>query len=336
MEVRILGSTGPRVSAIGLGCMGMSDFYGPADRVESIATIHAALDAGITLLDPGDYYAAGHNELLIDEALRGRHRDDVAISVKFGLLRAPDGTVVGIDGRPAAVKSSLAYSLRRLGTDHVDIYRLGRVDPAVPIEETVGAISEMVRAGYVGHVGLSETGAETLRRAHGVHPIADLQIEYSLLSRGIEDEILPTCRELGVGITAYGVLSRGLLSGHWSAQRTATAGAFRQTAPRFSDENLEQNLALVEALRRVADAKDVTVAHLAIAWVLSRGKDVVPLVGARRRDQLAEALGALDVDLSTEDLEAVERAVPRGAAAGDRYQAPQMASLDSEPGAAGA
>jgi len=336
VEVRILGSTGPRVSAIGLGCMGMSDFYGPADRVESIATIHAALDAGITLLDTGDYYAAGHNELLIDEALRGRHRDDVAISVKFGLLRAPDGTVVGIDGRPAAVKSSLAYSLRRLGTDHVDIYRLGRVDPAVPIEETVGAISEMVRAGYVGHVGLSETGAETLRRAHGVHPIADLQIEYSLLSRGIEDEILPTCRELGVGITAYGVLSRGLLSGHWSAQRTATAGAFRQTAPRFSDENLEQNLALVEALRRVADAKDVTVAHLAIAWVLSRGKDVVPLVGARRRDQLAEALGALDVDLSTEDLEAVERAVPRGAAAGDRYQAPQMASLDSEPGAAGA
>jgi len=336
VEVRILGSTGPRVSAIGLGCMGMSDFYGPADRVESIATIHAALDAGITLLDTGDYYAAGHNELLIDEALRGRHRDDVAISVKFGLLRAPDGTVVGIDGRPAAVKSSLAYSLRRLGTDHVDIYLLGRVDPAVPIEETVGAISEMVRAGYVGHVGLSETGAETLRRAHGVHPIADLQIEYSLLSRGIEDEILPTCRELGVGITAYGVLSRGLLSGHWSAQRTATAGAFRQTAPRFSDENLEQNLALVEALRRVADAKDVTVAHLAIAWVLSRGKDVVPLVGARRRDQLAEALGALDVDLSTEDLEAVERAVPRGAAAGDRYQAPQMASLDSEPGAAGA
>ena len=335
MEVRTLGSTGFRVSAIGLGCMGMSDFYGPADRVESIATIHAALDAGITLLDTGDYYAAGHNELLIDEALRGRHRDDVAISVKFGLLRAPDGTVVGIDGRPAAVKSSLAYSLRRLGTDHVDIYRLGRVDPAVPIEETVGAISEMVRAGYVGHVGLSETGAETLRRAHGVHPIADLQIEYSLLSRGIEDEILPTCRELGVGITAYGVLSRGLLSGHWSAQRTATAGAFRQTAPRFSDKNLEQNLALVEALRGVADAKDVTVAHLAIAWVLSRGKDVVPLVGARRRDQLAEALGALDVDLATEDLEAVERAVPRGAAAGDRYQAPQMASLDSEPGAAG-
>jgi aryl-alcohol dehydrogenase-like predicted oxidoreductase len=330
MKARSLGSTGLRVSEIGLGCMGMSDFYGPADRAESIATIHAALDAGITLLDTGDYYAAGHNELLIHEALCGRARDDVSISVKFGLMRAPDGAVVGIDGRPAAVKSSLAYSLRRLGTDHVDVYRLGRVDPAVPIEETVGAITEMIEAGYVRHVGLSETGAETLRRAHVVHPIADLQIEYSLLTRGIEDEILPTCRELGVGITAYGVLSRGLLSGHWSAQRTGTGGSFRQTAPRFTGENLEQNLALVETLRRVADAKDTTVATLAIAWVLARGKDVVPLVGARQRDQLVEALGALEVDLSTEDLEAIERAVPRGAAAGDRYHAPQMASLDSE------
>ena len=332
MKTRSLGSTGLRVSEIGLGCMGMSDFYGPADRAESIATIHAALDAGITLLDTGDYYAAGHNELLIHEALRGRDRDDIAISVKFGLMRAPDGAVVGIDGRPTAVKSSLAYSLRRLGTDHVDVYRLGRADPAVPIEETVGAIAEMIEAGYARHVGLSETGTETLRRALVVHPIADLQIEYSLLTRGIEDEILPTCRELGVGITAYGVLSRGLLSGHWSAQRTGTAGSFRQTAPRFTGENLEQNLALVEVLRGVADAKDTTVAHLAIAWVLSRGEDVVPLVGARQRDQLVEALGALEVDLSTEDLEAIERAVPRGAAAGDRYHAPQMASLDSEQG----
>ena len=312
--------------------MGMSDFYGPADEAESIATIHAALDAGITLLDTGDYYAAGHNELLIDEALRGRNRDDVAISVKFGLLRAPDGQIVGIDGRPAAVKSALAYSLRRLGTDYVDVYRLGRVDPAVPIEETVGAIAEMVQAGYVRHVGLSETGAETVRRAHGVHPVADLQIEYSLLSRGIEDEILPTCRELGVGITAYGVLSRGLLSGHWSAERAATAGPFRQTAPRFTGENLERNLALVEALRSAAQAKGVTVAHLAIAWVLSRGEDIVPLVGARRRDQLAEALGAAELQLTAEDLEAIERAVPAGAAAGDRYHAPQMATLDSEPG----
>jgi aryl-alcohol dehydrogenase-like predicted oxidoreductase len=336
MNTRSLGSTGLRVSEIGLGCMGMSDFYGPADETESIATIHAALDADITLLDTGDYYAAGHNELLIRDALRGCDRDAVAISVKFGLMRAPDGSIVGIDGRPAAVKSSLAYSLRRLGTDHVDVYRLGRVDPGVPIEETVGAIAEMIEAGYVRHVGLSETGADTLRRAHAVHPIADLQIEYSLLSRGIEDEILPTCRELGVGVTAYGVLSRGLLSGHWSAERTATAGPFRQTAPRFTGENLERNLALVEALGGIADAKGATVAHLAIAWVLSRGDDLVPLVGSRRRDQLAEALGAVEVELSAEDLEAIERAVPRGAAAGDRYHAPQMATLDSERGGAAA
>jgi aryl-alcohol dehydrogenase-like predicted oxidoreductase len=330
VDTRSLGSTGLRVSEIGLGCMGMSDFYGPADEAESIATIHAALDAGITLLDTGDYYAAGHNELLIGEALRGRNRHDVAISVKFGLLRAPDGAIAGIDGRPVAVKSALAYSLRRLDTDHVDVYRLGRVDPAVPIEETVGAIAEMVRAGYVRHVGLSETGAETLRRAHAVHPIADLQIEYSLLSRGIEAEILPTCRELGVGVTAYGVLSRGLLSGHWSKERAATAGPFRQTAPRFTGENLDRNLALVEDLRTVAEARGATVADVAIGWVLSRGDDIVPLVGARRRDQLAEALGATELHLTAEDLEAIERAVPTGAAAGQRYHAPQMASLDSE------
>jgi aryl-alcohol dehydrogenase-like predicted oxidoreductase len=334
MQQRSLGHAGLQLSEIGLGCMGMSDFYGPADEAESIATIDAALDAGITLLDTGDYYAAGHNELLIREALRGRDRGSVVISVKFGLLRAPDGQIVGIDGRPAAVKSALAYSLRRLGADYVDVYRLGRVDPAVPIEETVGAIAEMVQAGYVRHVGLSETGADTVRRAHRVHPISDLQIEYSLLSRGIEDEILPTCRELGVGITAYGVLSRGLLSGHWSGERAATAGPFRQTAPRFTGENLERNLALVEALRSVAQARSATVAHLAIAWVLSRGEDIVPLVGSRRRDQLAEALGATELRLTAEDLEAIERAVPAGAAAGDRYQAPQMATLDSERGGA--
>ncbi|MGZ8605958.1 MAG: aldo/keto reductase, partial [Actinomycetota bacterium] len=310
--------------------------YGPADEEESIATIHAALDAGVTLLDTGDYYAAGHNELLIREALHGRDRNGVVISVKFGLLRAPDGSIVGIDGRPAAVKSSLAYSLRRLGTDHVDVYRLGRIDPAVPIEETVGAIAEMVEAGHVRHVGLSETGAETLRRAYAVHPISDLQIEYSLLSRTIETEILPSCRELGVGVTAYGVLSRGLLSGHWSKERAAAAGPFRRTAPRFTGENLDRNLTLVEALRSVAEAKGATVAHLAIAWVLSRGDDVVPLVGARRRNQLAEALGATELRLTADDLAAIEDAIPPGAAAGDRYHAPQMATLDSEQGGAAA
>jgi len=332
MITRALGSAGPRVAALGLGCMGMSDFYGPADEAKSIATIHAALDAGVTLLDTGDYYGMGHNELLLREALRGRDRGGVVLSVKFGLLRAPDGAIVGIDGRPAAVKSSLAYTLRRLGTDHVDIYRLGRVDPAVPIEETVGAIAEMVQAGYVRHVGLSEAGAGTVRRAHAVHPVADLQIEYSLLSRGIEAEILPACRELGVGVTAYGVLSRGLLSGHWSADRAVADGDFRKTAPRFTGENLDRNLALVDALRAVADAKGATVAQVAIGWVLSRGEDIVPLVGARRRDRLAEALGALRLELTAEDLAAIERAVPAGAAAGDRYHAPQIATLDSERG----
>jgi aryl-alcohol dehydrogenase-like predicted oxidoreductase len=327
---RSLGSTGPVVSAIGLGCMGMSDFYGPADEAESIATIHASLDAGVTLLDTGDYCAAGHNELLIREALRGRDRNSVSISVKFGLMRAPDGSVVGVDGRPAAVKNALAYSLRRLGTDHVDIYRLGRSDPIVPIEETVGAISEMVQAGFVRHVGLSEAGADAVRRAFAVHPVADLQIEYSLLSRGIEAEILPNCRELGIGVTAYGVLSRGLLSGHWSKERDVTEGDFRNTAPRFSGANLDRNLALVDALRLVADAKDATVAQIAIAWVLHRGEDIVALVGARGRDRLAEALGALEVHLSTDDLTAIERAVPPGAAAGSRYHDAQMAALDSE------
>jgi pyridoxine 4-dehydrogenase len=308
----------------------MSALYGPADDAESIATIHAALDAGVTLLDTGDYYAMGQNELLLRDALRGRNREEVVVSVKFGVLRGPGGEILGIDGRPAAVKNSLAYTLTRLGTDHVDIYRLGRVDPEVPIEETVGAIAELVEAGFVRHVGLSEAGVDTLRRANDVHPVADLQIEYSLVSRGIEDAILPTCRELGIGITAYGVLSRGLISGHWSSERPLGPGDFRGGMPRFSGENLDRNLALVEQLRNVADAKGVTVAQLAIAWVLARGEDIVPLVGARTRDRLAEALGALDVVLSSDDRTAIENAIPPEAVAGDRYDARQMAILDSE------
>jgi aryl-alcohol dehydrogenase-like predicted oxidoreductase len=334
MERRTLGATGLTVSALGLGCMGMSDFYGPADEAESVATIHAALDAGFTLLDTGDYYAAGHNELLIREALRGGKRERAVISVKFGLMRAPDGSIVGNDLRPPAVKNFLAYTLRRLGTDYVDIYRPGRVFPDVPIEETAGAIAEMVQAGYVRHVGLSEAGAETIRRAHVVHPISDLQIEYSLLSRGIEDEILPTCRELGIGVTAYGVLSRGLLSGHWSKERaeSLTTRDFRASAPRFTGENLQRNLALVEALRALADEKGATVAQIAIAWALSRGADVVPLVGARTRERLAESLGALEVELAQDDLARIEDAIPVDAVAGERYHVEQMAILDSERG----
>jgi aryl-alcohol dehydrogenase-like predicted oxidoreductase len=334
MFTRTLGATGPRVSALGLGCMGMSDLYGPADEAESIATIHAALDAGITLLDTGDWYGMGHNELLLREALRGRNREQVVLSVKFGVLRDPGGQVLGTDGRPAAVKTFLAYTLRRLGTEYVDIYRPARVDPAVPIEDTVGAIAEMVQAGYVRHVGLSEAGADTLRRAHAVHPVSDLQIEYSLISRGIEAGILPTCRELGVGVTAYGVLSRGLISGHWSKERAASD--FRNHLPRFSGANLDRNLVLVEALRAVAAAKGATVAQVAIGWALSRGDDIVPLVGARRRERLAEALGALELNLTADDLAQIERAVPPEAVAGDRYPSAQMAVLDSERGRSGA
>lgn len=330
MRMRTLGSEGPAVSAIGLGCMGMSDLYGPADDAESIATIHAALDADITLLDTGDYYGMGHNELLLREALAGRDRDAVQVSVKFGALRGPDGAWLGFDGRPAAVKTFLAYSLQRLGADHVDIYRVGRIDPAVPIEETVGAIGELIDAGHVRHAGLSEAGAETIRRAHATRPICDLQIEYSLISRGIEREILPTCRELGIGVTAYGVLSRGLLSGNWSADRELPATDFRAHAPRFSAGNLERNLALVDALRAVADDKDATVAQVAIAWVLAQGEDIVPLVGARRRERLAEALGAVEIELGAADLAAIEAAVPASAVAGERYDAQQMAILDSE------
>jgi aryl-alcohol dehydrogenase-like predicted oxidoreductase len=329
MDKRTLGRTGPGVSALGLGCMGMSDFYGPADRGESLRTIHAALDAGITLLDTGDFYGMGHNEILINEALRGRNRDNVQISVKFGALRDPALGFAGIDGRPAAVKNFIAYSLQRLGVDAIDIYRPARLDPAVPIEDTIGAIADMVKAGYVKHIGLSEVGSDTIRRAHAVHPIADLQIEYSLISRGIENDILPTCRELGIGITAYGILSRGLISGHWSKDQSG-AKDFRNMSPRFQNENIDTNLALVERIRAIAGDLGASVAQVAIAWVLAQGADIVPLVGARRRDRLTEALGALDVKLTPKHLEALALAIPADAAAGGRYPEVQMAHLDSE------
>jgi aryl-alcohol dehydrogenase-like predicted oxidoreductase len=331
MKSRKLGLQGPTVSSMGLGCMGMSDLYGPADRGESIATLHAAFEAGVTLVDTGDFYGMGHNEILINEALSSlppSRRDSAVISVKFGALRDPAGGWHGYDGRPEAVRNFLAYSLRRLGLDHVDIYRPARLDPCVPIEDTIGAIADLVSAGYVRHIGVSELGTESLRRAASVHPISDLQIEYSLLSRGIEDEILPTCRALGIGITAYGVLSRGLISGHWNPGTKTTD--FRTISPRFQGENAAHNLALVEALRAVAESRGVTVAQLAIAWVAAQGSDIVPLVGARRRERLSEALGAMDFELNAEELAQIERAVPRGSAAGQRYATALLSELDSE------
>jgi aryl-alcohol dehydrogenase-like predicted oxidoreductase len=309
--------------------MGMSDLYGPADESESIATIHAALDAGITLLDTGDYYAAGHNELLIGRALRDR-RGKAVLSVKFGAMRGPDGSWIGMDTRPVAVKNFLGYSLKRLGVDYIDIYRPGRLDPNVPIEETVGAIGELVKAGYVRAIGLSEVGSETIRRAQKVHPISDLQIEYSLVSRGPETRIFSLLSELGIGVTAYGVLSRGLLSG----SKPKSARDFRGYLPRFTGENLHRNQALVENLRQLATEKTVTASQLAIAWALSKGSSIVPLVGARTRTQLAESLGALQVPLTPADVNRIEAAVPPAAVAGSRYDEHQMRVLDSERGGA--
>ena len=330
MQATTLGRNGPTVSALGLGCMGMSPgIYGPAEDAESVATIHAALKAGITLIDTGDFYGMGHNEMLIRGAIKERPRKDSFISVKFGALRDPSGAWGGNDGRPQAVKNFLAYTLRRLGTDYVDLYRPARLDPAVPIEETVGAIADMVRAGHVRHIGLSEVGADTIRRAHAEHPIADLQIEYSLMSRGIESAILPALRERGISLTAYGVLSRGLLSGR--IPTVGTKGDIRiERMPRFARGNLEKNLNIVETLRQIGAELRASPAQLAIAWVRSRGPDIVPLIGARRRDQLQEALGSLDLRLDANDLARIEAAASPDRIAGLRYDPTQLAHLDSE------
>jgi aryl-alcohol dehydrogenase-like predicted oxidoreductase len=329
METTTLGRGGPVVSRVGLGLMGMSGIYGPADDAESLATIRAAVDAGITLLDTGDFYGMGHNELLLRDALRGGAipRDSVFIQVKFGGQRDPSGAFVGHDASPAMVKNSLAYTLTRLGTDYVDLYQPARLDPRVPIEETVGAVAEMIKAGYVRYLGLSEMGVDTIRRAHAVHPVAALQIEYSLMSRGIEAKILPAVRELGISVTAYGILSRGLLG---SGTARLAPGDPRTRFPRFRGDNHARNLELLAALEAIAEAKGVTAAQLAIAWVASRGDDIIPLIGTKRRDRLAEALRALDLTLSADDLAAIAAAVPADAVAGDRYDAAQVAALDSE------
>jgi aryl-alcohol dehydrogenase-like predicted oxidoreductase len=322
---RQLGSTGLSVFPLALGCMGMSGMYGTTDDNESIATIHAALDDGVTLLDTGDFYGSGHNELLIGRAINDR-RDQTLLSVKFGALRSPDGGWTGFDGRPAAVKNFLAYSLNRLGVDHIDIYRPARLDPQVPIEETIGAIADLIKAGYVRYIGLSEVGVDTIRRAHAVHPISDLQIEYSLISRSPETEIFPVLEELGISVTAYGVLSRGLLSGSIPSAQ----GDFRVNLPRFSGENLAQNQRLVDELKQIAAEKGVSPSQLAIAWVLAKGKNIVPVIGARKRTQLAESLAAVNVNLSPADLNRIEAAIPKDAIAGSRYDEHQMKMLDSE------
>jgi aryl-alcohol dehydrogenase-like predicted oxidoreductase len=336
MEKRKLGRNGPAVSAIGLGCMAFSGTYGPTTEQESIATIRAALEAGVTLLDTGDFYGMGHNEMLLQKALAGRPRDSYFLSVKFGGMRAPNGAFIGFDARPAAVKNSLSYTLRRLGTDYVDLYFPSRVDPHVPIEDTVGAISEMVKAGYVRHVGLSEASSETIRRAHATHPLAALQIEYSLATRGIEAEILPAARQHGISVVAYGIFSRGLLTGSAPSRESAAHGDIRGHFPRFHQQNLDKNTRVISRLREIAAKQGVSVAQLATAWALGRGEDVVPLAGVRNREQLTEALEGLKVALSAEAQAALEREIPAGALAGERYAPEQMAVLDSERATAGA
>ncbi len=325
MQRRKLGQTGPEVSPIALGCMGMSGMYGATDDAESIATIHAAIEAGVNVLDTGDFYGMGHNEMLIGRALR-LLRDQVVLSVKFGAQRGPNGVWLGFDSRPVAVKTALAYSLKRLGTEWIDIYRPSRLDPNVPIEETIGAIAEMVKAGYVRHIGLSEVGPGTIRRAAAVHPIVDLQIEYALISRSPEAKIFPVLEELGISATTYGALSRGLLSG----SQPAAAGDFRANLPRFTGDNLERNRQLVAKLKEIAHGKGITPVQLAVAWVLAKGSFIVPVIGARTRAQLAESLGALAVEFTADELASIEAAVPAEAIAGSRYDARQMKMLDSE------
>jgi len=323
-----LGGGGAEITSAGLGCMGMSGGYGPADDAESVATIHAALEAGVALIDTGDFYGMGHNEMLIGEALKGK-RERAFIAVKFGAMRGPDGAWLGYDLRPAAVKNFLVYTLRRLKTDYIDLYQPARYDHSVALEETLGAIADLRKAGYVRHIGLSEVSGKTLRRAAANFPIAALQIEYSLASRGIENEVLPAARALNIPVVAYGVLSRGLLS-EAALSNGAAGGEIRSRMPRFSADNFPRNRALIDALARLAKARGATVSQLAFAWIRSRGADIVPLIGARNRRQLADALAGLQIVLSAEELAAIERAMPKDAVAGERYGPAAMKHLDSE------
>lgn len=326
-----LGESGPSVFPIALGCMGMGigSWYGDTDESENIATIHEAIERGVNVLDTGDFYGMGKNELLVGRAIKDR-RDKVLLSVKFGALRRPDGEFLGHDARPAATKNFLAHSLSRLGVDYIDIYRPARLDPNVPIEDTVGAVADMVKAGYVRYVSLSEVGAETIRRAARVHPICDLQIEYALVSRNAEVSIIPALRELGIGMTAYGILSRGLLTG----AKVSGKNDIRAHMLRFSEGNSERNEPLVNELARIAAEKGVSSAQLAIAWVRAKGTaqnvTIIPTIGARKRRQLADALSSLDVSLDASEIAALETAVPASQVAGTRYAEAQMAVLDSE------
>jgi len=326
MQHRTLGRD-LKVSAIGLGCMGMSEFYGAGDEAESIATIHRALDLGVTFLDTADMYGVGRNEELVGRAIRGR-RGEVVLATKFGSVRGPDGAFLGVNGRPDYVRAACEASLRRLGVETIDLYYQHRVDPDTPIEETVGAMAELVRAGKVRYLGLSEAAPETIRRAHAVHPIAALQTEYSLWSRDPEDRIFATVRELGIGFVAYSPLGRGFLTGQIKRVEDLAAADYRRHSPRFQGENFQRNLDLVAEVEAMAREKGCTPGQLALAWVLARGQDIVPIPGTKRRRYLEENIGALSVALTAGDLARIDRVMPPGAAAGTRYAEAQMRALN--------